>query len=447
MKTIDVLYFVEHVSRELDTACIVKYLCETKYGLSVKIASLPLEVKSVIHLYQPHIVALPYLYSAQSAKIPPIIKHWKDLTYLNLNYEQFFSKINKKFRAPGDSFVRNEVYHHVWGESFKEFLVKNGVKENNIFVNGNPSYMLYQKPYCDYFPARSDLAKKYELNERKRWLFFPENFAWAFLSNARIKSYIRTGYDSEIAYENREFNRKSLREVIHWFNHIALDPNIEIIVRPRPAVHRDAYVRKFEKELPNIPPAIHIIKEGDIREWNLASDIVVSSFSTSLLEAAVADKPIYMLEPYAFPDWLQAGWYDLVPHIRSRDELENICHQEPDPLSWQPAQDYVMRTALSKGDAIANIARILYDLRQVRNTPAKYVRSKLIPQVLVPGITTRSITKTLRALRSASHRSMANRSEHKANTRDDALDNDFTDEDVNVRIKRWELILQNHLPE
>jgi surface carbohydrate biosynthesis protein len=447
MKTVDVLYFIEHVPRELDIACIVKYLCETKYGLSVKIASLPLEVNSVIHQYQPHIVVVPYFYSIESSMILPIIKHWENLTYLNLNYEQFFSKVNRKFKAPKDSFARNGVFQHTWSEIFKESLIKDGVKEANIFVNGNPSYMLYLEPYCNYFFTRSDLAKKYKLNEEKRWLFFPENYGWAFLSDAEIESYIREGYDPKIAYENREFNQKSLKEVIHWFNHIAQNTNVEIIVRPRPAVSENEYIKEFEKEPDKIPQSIHIIKEGSIREWNLASDVVVSSFSTSLLEAAIAGKATYMLEPYSFPDWLHGDWYDLIPHIKSLEELESISHQEPDHSSSQRARDYVMQTNLSRGDAIANIARILYDLRQARDSPAKYIQPVQQPPLLRRFLSYAK-NKSLGMFRSALNCVLSTTSESETNSKYTRFDDDnFTEGDVNERTKRWEMVLTSYKDE
>lgn len=442
MITVDVLYFVEHVARELDIACIVKYLCETKHGLSVKIASLPLEVNSVIHQYQPHIVVVPYCYSMDSAGIPPIMKHWTNLTYFNLNYEQYFSSVNRRFKAPSDSFARNEVFQYAWSESFKEYLIENGVRETNIFVSGNPSCALYQEPYCLCLPTRSELAKQYALNKEKLWLFFPENYGWAFLPDAQIKSYIRRGYDAKIAYENRDFNQRSLREVIHWFNHVTRNPSIEVIVRPRPAITEEEYVREFEKESGRIPQSIHIIKEGSIREWNFASDIVVSSFSTSLLEAAVANKPTYMLEPYPFPEWLQVDWYDLIPHITSLDMFQSICCQDLDPSSSQHAKDYIMQSNLSKGDAITDIAQILYELRQVRDCPAEYIPPKQQFYTSIRVLLGNAKNKVLSMFRSLLNYIVSTISGGKTRTTYNRFESDELEErDVEENVKRWGSVL------
>lgn len=447
MKSIDVLYFIEHVSRELDTACIVKYLCQKKYGLSVKIASMPFDVDTIIHQYQPHIVALPYLYSSESSKIPPIIKHWKNLTYLNLNYEQFFSNANKQFKAPQDSFVRNEVYHVAWSESFKDYLVNNGVKKSNIFITGNPSYMLYRKPYCNYFPVRSELADKHKLDYKKTWVFFPENYGWAFKTDKDIGlTYLNSGYDMNIAYENRAFNQKSLKEVIHWFNCIAQDQKLEIIVRPRPAITQRAYFKKFQKELGRIPESIHIIKDGSIREWNLACDILISSFSTSLLEASVAKKPIYILEPYPFPEWLYTDWFDLVPHIKSLKELKYTCTNNPDSTSSQRAEDYVLQTNLTTGDAVANIAQTLYYLHKKRTSPATYIpqqkeRSPIVEKFPDERQCIKTIVKKpLKVLKTGLKLLLSNKSETE-DIQDPFSDDHFTEEEIEKRIKKWEEVL------
>ena len=68
-----------------------------------------------------------------------------------------------------------------------------GVTESHIFVSGNPCYMLYLEPYRHYFPTKGDLARRHSLNTERLWLFFPENYGWAFLSDARIGSYIKEG--------------------------------------------------------------------------------------------------------------------------------------------------------------------------------------------------------------------------------------------------------------
>ena len=54
-KPIAVLLFIEHVARELDVACAVKYLAKQRHGLSVEIASIIYDVKRThSQLHEPH---------------------------------------------------------------------------------------------------------------------------------------------------------------------------------------------------------------------------------------------------------------------------------------------------------------------------------------------------------------------------------------------------------
>jgi hypothetical protein len=202
------------------------------------------------------------------------------------------------------------------------------------------------------------------------------------------------------------------------------------------------HVQVFEEELVKIPQPIHIIKEGCIHEWNLASDIVVSSFSTSLLEAAVANKPAYFLQPYPMPSWLEADWHSLIPRIKSLEQFENICRQDLDVSSSQPLQDYLMQTCLSRGNPVVNIAKILHDLRKNRTEPAIYVgwHPKNVREFLW-----QIKKKTLRKLRSLLNYGPSATPESKPLDAKVQYANElFTERDVHQRIKRWKKILTNH---
>ena len=68
-----------------------------------------------------------------------------------------------KFREPKGDFVKEKVVHICWGDQFKDFLYKNGVREENLFVNGNLQYQLYKEPYNRVYDSKEILAQKYSL--------------------------------------------------------------------------------------------------------------------------------------------------------------------------------------------------------------------------------------------------------------------------------------------
>lgn len=360
MRSVDVLYFVEHVGRELDVACLVKTLCETRDGLSVKIASLPWEVEAAVRDYRPRIVVVPYCTSANIFSFPTILEKCKEATFLNLNYEEFFTPLTTSYKTPQDDFAKHVVWHYAWSTPFKNYLVTHGVAPSHIFVYGNPSFRLYDKPYRDYFPSRLELAQTFGLDHKKRWILFPENFRWAFYPNSLIEIRIGEGCDPNKAYACRDLNRKIMYETIGWLARLAKRDDTEVIFRPRPAIPAEWYERLFQEEFKTRPPGLRILKAGSLHAWNLASDVALSVFSTGLLDAAVAEKPAYFLEPLPLPDWLQEDWYDLLPRIRSYSELEAVCSGEAS-FSFS-ARDHLRQNFLGQGDPFENITALLKNL-------------------------------------------------------------------------------------
>ena len=74
---------------------------------------------------------------------------------------------------------------------------------------------------------------------------------------------------------------------------------------------------------------IAIIKAESAREWILASDHVISSHSTTLIEAAIAGKPVHLFSPEPFPGALKAEWHDLIPLLDNRAAFLQAVRQSP----------------------------------------------------------------------------------------------------------------------
>jgi hypothetical protein len=124
----------------------------------------------------------------------------------------------------------------------------------------------------------------------------------------------------------------------------------------------DQFRGAVKEILPALPPRLHFIQDKSVREWILASDVVVSSYSTSLIEAAVAEKSVYMLEPYPIPESLHVGWHDLVPHIKTYDEFlaQDTMKVESDALLGEWAR----KTLMADGDPIHRMANFIAQLVQ-----------------------------------------------------------------------------------
>lgn len=374
-KTIDVLWFVEHVARELDVACAAKSLGACKYSLDIEIRSYYADaVESMLRL-EPRVVVHPFFYfSIGALATEDFVKTWPNATHFNLAWEQIHYRANWKVKAPSDEFAKKKVVHHAWGEFYKSYLMSHGVPEDNIFVNGQPAYQLYKPPYRNYFKSRSILTKRYGLDPDKRWIFIPENYRWAFIGN-KVQFFTKLGGDEKEIFELKDFCTRSLETVLRWCNQAGKEEGLCIIFRPRPAVNSNVIHHFFSERVGNRSQNLHFIKEESVRDWILASDLVISSYSTSLIEAAIAGKPAYMLEPFPFPDSIHCDWYAYANKIFNEEDFITLCTNPSPSNSNQALRIWAEKEMLSRGDPIDNLVRNLVGILQDQSRSGKVLKA------------------------------------------------------------------------
>ena len=440
-KSTDIVLFVEHVARELDIACAIKHLAGKRQGLSVELSSIVSDRKRALTRYDPGVVALPFCWGTSSVPIWDILMAWPDAVFVNLAYEQIFRRHQRKFKVPKGVFARQHVLHHAWGDFHAEFLRKNGVPSDNVFVNGNPTYALYREPYVSYFASKSDLAKRFGLDFEKRWVFIPENYGAAFGGDKAVRSPVVGGRsEADSVYQ---FVVDSLREAVGWWTGAAELGSAELIVRPRPTTPSSRLAQLCRDEAGQVPRNLHIIKEGSVREWILASDIVASSYSTTLIEASIAGKPNFMLAPVPFPDTMHAEWYDLVPNIESQSDFLEVVAAPASPTNSQPLRLWAERLMLSNGDPISGLVDYLAALcRGDRAAPNRLSPKDMQP----PDGANHQDGDTLAQLRTLARRSaggVLRRSGLKKPHLDERHEGDELDSrDIARRVSRWAEVLR-----
>ena len=363
MRPVDVLYLVEHTSREMDVACAVKALAEHRHGLNVEIRNIYLHAQQSLRELEPAVVAHPFFYYATGAlAVEDYIARWPDALHFNIAWEQLHYKAHWQVKRPSDEFARTQVIHHAWGRFYHDYLTSFGVPEDNIRLNGQPAYQLYLDPYRRHYRTRESLAEVYGLDPAKAWIFVPENYRWAFIGG-KAKLFSRLGGDLQEIDALRDFSRQALRLLLSCCNALAQEPGVEVIFRTRPAVNSEIMLDFFGKHVGSSAPRLHFIKEGSVREWILASDKVVSSYSTSLIEAAVAGKDVFMFEPTPFPSALHCAWYDLAPKIKDAAQFTERCLGAAGQAGDTPLHRWANAELLSTGDAISNLCDLLQEMK------------------------------------------------------------------------------------
>jgi len=349
-----VVFLYEHAARELDVVCAVSSLLRT-HGVQVEIVQWPAGFFRVVGLIHPRLVVLPYCYYRDKS-LTPLLQHWYNAIFFNVAWEQLFYPGNLKGKTPHGQFAIQHVIHHAWSETYAAFLRTHGIQDDHIYINGQPAYTLYDEPYRFYFTSRASLASKYNLDTTKKWIFFPENYNWAFYSKATLARFIADGQSPEDVQMMKEYCNRSLADVLRWCQEAAKQGQVELILRPRPATSIEDFRVVARNVLGDIPTRLHIIQSESVREWILAADLVISSYSTSLIEAAVAGKPHYMLDPYPIPAPLHVAWHDLVRHVKNKEEFISVCLQPEDEMSDNRLGSWARQTLMSRGDAIENLS-------------------------------------------------------------------------------------------
>ncbi|MCW5940995.1 MAG: hypothetical protein KIS66_02105 [Fimbriimonadaceae bacterium] len=424
-RSADIVLYVGHIARELDVSCALRHLLRRDHGLELAIRSINFEPYATIIAHAPRVVAFPWFNEDQDVAIRKTRKYWPRALYANLAYEQVFQNINKEVKKPHGSFSRDLVFHHAWGEFYREYLLEFGVTDDRIRVNGNPSYGLYLEPYRRYFDDRETVAKEHGLDPVKRWLFIPENYGAAFYPDAYIEQMVKWGAKREEALEYRAFAQRSLSAMCRWLRDAADPARLEIVLRPRPYTRYEAFMQKVSEAIDPLPAGLRVIQKGTVREWILASDWVMTSYSTSLIEAAIAEKPIHMIVPEPIPEFVHNPWYDLVPKVESAEALKNVVAAES-TANHGALRAWATREMLPAGDPIANMANWLADLHRIASE-----RQGAAPLTTGRDRLDARLHKLLRDVKALS----------KGNV-DKAVAHDrFGQDEVNARTARWSKVL------
>jgi surface carbohydrate biosynthesis protein len=353
MSRVDVALLYENAPREMDVACALKCILERRHGLTMEIIQQNYAEHRLVRDVRPTVVALPFCYHERSNN--RFLVGWHDATFFNLTWEQLFYPGNAAAKTPRGEFAVKHVIHDAWGDDYADLLRAQGIPEANIFVSGNPAYALYDEPYRGYFKSRSDLAAANGLDEKRRWVYFPENYNWAFYAPDMLEQMISDGQSEEQVYAMRDLVMRSFEAAMRWCATLARRDDVEVVIRPRPSTDSDDFRRRVKELLTDVPPRMSIIHTDTVRDWVLASDVVVSSYSTTLIEASIAGKPAYIVEPIELPASLHQRWHSLVPRLQSEDVFIRAT-TDPAARSDDALSGWARSTLMSRGDAILRIA-------------------------------------------------------------------------------------------
>lgn len=184
-----------------------------------------------------------------------------------------------------------------WGD-YQAKVMEPLVKDNSkVCISGSLRFDLLKKPYCEIYNQKIlEIKKTYGQFILINTNFHPWNNsgrAKGYIEKRRRAGAISTNSD-EIFYLNRV---RYTRRLFHHYasSAIALSrafPDLSILIRPHPSECLETWLETV-KGYNNL----HVVRDGNVHPWILASECVIHTGCTTGLEAFVAGKPVVKFHP------------------------------------------------------------------------------------------------------------------------------------------------------
>jgi hypothetical protein len=252
-----IVILVEHVERELLFALLLRKRLG-QIGHKVLICNMFFDF-SLIKLFKPDIVFLPYFYRGSD----PSINHFFEITsvkrFYSLSWEQIFNQIQINTKTPKQ--LHEKLTLISWSNSWKNYLVRSGIEENKIIQLGHPMWSIYWR-----YPFKSTIYSGWEKNRK----LYIENLDWLGSNESKFKAFQLSSSDSK----DLEDLSILVRNIIRIFHKNTFD----IKVRPSSTLKRDLNLKRFlfRARLVRGLPLIYYLKKTTLCFGDFSSGLIDS---------------------------------------------------------------------------------------------------------------------------------------------------------------------------
>lgn len=284
-----ILLGVELPSREL---LPYKILAKTlqRRGYRTEICGLP-ELNHKIRTLQPDAVVdnvswrndhfYPYYYGLRQI----------DFRLINMVWEQIIEPHWQHIFRFKDGFHDHYIDHRVaWGQGFKQYAMAQGVPDERITITGAPKQAALRIAQ-QHIPHDTIVRSLFGAEVVGRQIvLFATNFSYAFLSPAKLKWLIDMGMQTTIGAWGRAYNQfycQIIPEIARLY------PDMLFVVRPHPAKEAE-YAQSYKQAVANLPN-VRVVETGDFTWLLLASSVLVTTRSTTSVDAYFMGIPTLQL--------------------------------------------------------------------------------------------------------------------------------------------------------
>ena len=353
-----ILWFFEHFEREMPIINLCRERLEAD-GIDVEIQPSLLNFPELsIYGQSYHAIIVP-----SKNKLLAHILQKIDIPIICLNYEQMLSGINNVLKAP-DALVKQARYLLAWSDHFGDYLKNNGIQSDSIIYSQRPQNEIasqYINSTSSHLPVFIQEAKK----QFKNIIYLPLTCLQAFKTDAELWRLAKATCVDKSLLITRKYAVR--RQIVSLYQEIETATESFFILRPHPGVtiedHKSLLREIGLEEVSNLL----ITDEGNAYDWLNISDIVVSNYSSVLLDAQAVEKDTYLFKPDMLPQWMHYDWFDDFNVIHSFDEWtleqakKNTTRQKAYayPTNSQAVTE-ILKQALQEKAAVLSKKRLFY---------------------------------------------------------------------------------------
>lgn len=326
MQEVDFMMIYEHKVRELENMCLLKYELERR-GYRVLIRHIEDEeaLEAVKPIYHAKVVMTMACYQNASLEW-----HTKDFVsfdkVIDMQWENIvYPKDERAGVFKNYTGIGREVVRVSWGEANKKRLIEAAhMDPRNVKVVGHIGMDFLRDELKGYYRSKEDLFAEYQLPMDKKVLLFASPFYADNLSEEYIAGMCRKHGDDWRDYYG--FMMKSETAILQWMERLCRErPDILVIYRPHPG-HIGEHMSEVAKKCDNFK----VISELSVKQWIIASDIVYTGNSSTIVEAFFAGRMCQLLFPYETTEGFELKLISQGKKVRTYEEfVQTVDEQNP----------------------------------------------------------------------------------------------------------------------
>lgn len=171
----------------------------------------------------------------------------------------------------------------LWGKKQYDFLFKNrkNFNPNKVVISGHPRFELLENSYRQLY---EDDVTKHSI-KYKNYILINTNFGLG--NNVKPESDVINNYINRFPQVKKliEYQKMQVTNFISLAQLISKETDLNVVLRPHPEESHEVYLKAFSNY-----SNIHVVYEGSVIPWLIASKMMIHHDCTTSLEAAMVGR-------------------------------------------------------------------------------------------------------------------------------------------------------------